>query len=117
MNTLGLEHLAGRCANGFDIATQHDASNPHACPCDVGEWPTFLAAIRKAVRPDGTVSNNDLRPHLQVIPHKHRGLLYRKATSAGVLELIRDRREPSTDTRGKNTDKDAKFYAVRSAAA
>lgn len=113
-DTLGLERLPNRCSNGYDLGPQHRFCTCTEKPAD--EWSIFQAAVRRATRPDGTVSNNDLRPHIQAIPHKHRGLMYRRATSAGLLRLIPDRSEPSTDSRGKNTDKSANFYAVRSAA-
>lgn len=115
---------ADRCCHGF-----HPAQRAfHVCPELVAlinaetplgaitpeEWSTFAAAIREAVKPDGLVSQTDVRPRIQSIFHKHRGLCYRRATRLGLLELVG--KEESTDAAGGNTDKDQKVYRLRSVA-
>jgi hypothetical protein len=113
MTTLGLERLAGRCSNGFDIATQHDL-----CDCPAGtqsEWATFLAAVRRAATETGDVSQTNVRPLIQSIPAKRRGQLYRRAVAERVL-VDTGEREPSTDHAGRNSDKLQRRYRLGAAA-
>ncbi len=101
-----------RCTHGY-AREQH----PDFCACSTGgasEWATFKAALRTAARPDGTIHQTDVRPLIQRIPHKHRGTLYRKARTVGLIELVG--KEPSTDAAGRNTDKDQKVYRLAGAA-
>lgn len=109
------EHLVllpGRCQHGYH-ATQralcHDCSG---APLD--EWATFTAALKAAADAAGLIHQTDMRPLIAAIPHKHRGILYRRARTSGLIELVG--KEPSTDAAGKNTDKDQKVYRLRSAA-
>lgn len=95
-----------RCALGF-AEIQH----PRFCTCthfQSDEWTQFVAALRKAARADGLIHQGDVRPLIQKIPHKHRGLLYRKARTEGLIEVVG--KEPSTDTAGRNGDKDSRVY-------
>ena len=112
MTTLNLEVLPGRCPIGYDLATQH----PHLCDClDTAEWEGFLAALKAARDDHGVISQTNVRPLIQGIPHKHRGQLYRRATSLGVIESIGY--EPSTDAAGGNTDKPQRRYLWKGQAA
>jgi hypothetical protein len=101
-----------RCEHGFSPLQRgiHDCT-PIA---PTSEWSLFVAALRSAARSDGLIHQTDVRPLIQAIPHKHRGTYYRKAKSAGLIELVG--KEPSTDAAGRNTDKDQKVYRLRSAA-
>jgi hypothetical protein len=108
---------ADRCEHGY-AQVQH----PIFCPCpgaSVGggdEWSIFVAALRAAVRSDGTVHQSDVRPHIRGrIEPKHIGQLWRRARSSG---LVRDtgEREPSDDVAGRNADKLDRIYALRAAA-
>lgn len=99
-----------RCQFGF-APNQHNG----LCNCtETGEYVTFLRALEAAVGADGLIHQADVRPRIQSIPHKHRGLLYRRAKAEGVLEFVR--KEPSTDRAGGNSDKDSPVYRLRGAA-
>jgi len=114
----------GRCQHGTHVSQRAF----HVCPELVAlinaetplgaitpeEWDTFTHAIAEAVKSDGLVSQTDVRPRIQSIFHKHRGLCYRRAAHLGLLELVG--KENSTDAAGGNTDKDQKVYRLRSAA-
>lgn len=105
MNTLGLHNLPGRCVCGFHLETQ-------GCRCPGGEWAIFTAAIRAAVRADGTVHQRDVRPAIRgkVAPKKI-GQLYRRARSEGLLTDTGER-EPSDDAAGRNLDKLDRIYRL-----
>ncbi len=113
--SLGLATYPGRCPDcEYHVATQgHGQECAPVAPAD--EWGTFVSALRQARRPDGTVHANDVRPLIASIYSKHRGQLYRRAKSDG---LIRDTgmKEPSTDVAGRNSDKEARIYEWRAAA-
>lgn len=112
MTTLGLDRLPGRCEHGFA-----DVHHPAFCNCsERGEWVTFVRALKAAaaLSPDGLVHQTHMRPLIAAIPHKHRGLLYRKARRLGLIAEVG--REDSTDRAGRNTDKAQRIYELRSAA-
>lgn len=117
MSTLDdyLANLPGRCAHGFS-PEQH----PRFCACtaksESAEFAIFVAALQVASTKaaDGLIHQTDVRPLIQRIPHKHRGQLYRKARAAGLIEVAG--KEPSTDERGRNTDKEQRVYRMRGAA-
>ena len=104
-----------RCPHGF-AASQH----PRYCSCtsksESAEFAIFVAALHTAaaMHPDGLISQTKVRPLIQRIPPKHRGLLYRKARAAGLIEEVG--KEPSTDEAGGNTDKDQKVWKLRNTA-
>lgn len=99
-----LATLPDRCGHGYH-ATQH----PALCACaGPDEWTAFVNALRTATRPDQTIHQGDVRPLIQGIPHKHRGLLYRKARTSGLIAVVG--KEPSSDVAGRNTDKDSRVY-------
>jgi hypothetical protein len=104
----------GRCAGcGCHVRTQGCRCVPVA-PTD--EWAVFKAALKAAVRADGTVHQADVRPRIRGrIAPKHIGQLWRRARSEG---LVRDtgEREPSNDVAGRNADKLDRIYALRVAA-
>lgn len=105
--TAYLRTLPGRCPGcGYHIATQ-------GCGCP-NEWAQFTSALKAAARPDGLIHQTDMRPLIQRIPHKHRGQLYRKARTSGLIEEVG--KEDSTDRAGRNTDKDQRVYRLRAAA-
>lgn len=112
MNTLGLERLPNRCPQGFALA-----HHPAFCACsEMGEWSVFVAAIRTATRPDGSVHQCDVRPLIRNrIAPKHIGGLYRRAKAEGLLDDT-GTREPSNDEAGRNTDKLDRIYALGAAA-
>lgn len=110
MTLATLAHAPGRCANGYDLRTQH----PILCQCSdpapvapTGEWDTFLAALRSSAR-DGRISQTDVRPKIQTIVPKHRGTLYRRAVAEGLIR--QDGWEDSTDVAGRNADKVQRTY-------
>lgn len=72
------------------------------------EWSTFTSALKQAVGPGGFISQTRVRPLIQAIPHKHRGQLYRRAVKAGLIAP--NGYEPSTDVRGRNTDKPQRTF-------
>lgn len=72
------------------------------------EWLTFTTALKQAVGPGGFISQTRVRPLIQAIPHKHRGQLYRRAVRAGLIAP--NGYEPSTDVRGRNTDKPQRTF-------
>lgn len=80
------------------------------------EWSLFVAALRQAAGPGGFVSQTNVRPLIQAIPHKTRGRLYSRAIKAGVLKPVGY--EPSTDVKGKNAGRPQTTYHLneRSAA-
>jgi hypothetical protein len=103
-----LRGLAGRCPTcGYHLTKQR-------CVCQHSEWAIFTAALRTAAREDGTVHQGDVRPLIQAIPHKHRGLLYRRARQEGLL--VEDGWEQSTDVAGRNSDKQQRRYRLAVAA-
>lgn len=99
-----------RCSGcGYHVETQ-------GCRCGGSEWDIFTRAVRQVASPDGTVSQNKVRPLIRGrVNPKHIGQLYRRARSAGLL-IDTGEREPSTDSRGRNADKLARLYKLRSAA-
>lgn len=92
-----------RCACGYHVPTQ-------GCHCAGSEWTTFRRALVRAADDTGAISQTRVRPLIQGIPHKHRGALYRRAVAAGLI--AHDGHEPSTDTKGKNTDKQQRRYRL-----
>lgn len=98
-----------RCQHGYHLTLQH----PDLCDCQPpAEWPLFVAALRRAKRVDGTVHVNDVRPLIRGrIAPKHIGTLYRRAVTEGLLAFIGW--EPSTDAAGRNADKQARYYRLR----
>lgn len=103
-----LRALPGRCAGcGMHVERQ-------GCRCATDEWTVFVTALRTAARPDGLIHQGDVRPLIQRIPHKHRGQLYRRARTTGLIAVVG--KEPSTDAAGRNTDKDSRVYRLRGAA-
>lgn len=89
---------------------------PTAPAAPTGEWPTFVAALRRAARSDGTVHQCDVRPLIRGrVKPKHVGTFYRQAKADGLLVDTGDR-EPSNDAAGRNTDKLDRIYALGRAA-
>lgn len=85
------------------------------CRCEDGEWSLFVAAVKQAARPDGTVHQSDVRPlYRGKVNPKHVGPLYRRARSEGLL-VDTGQREPSSDVAGRNTDKLERVYRLVSA--
>lgn len=110
MNLDALALLPGRCAHGYHV-TQRTLCET----CTPTEWSLFRNAVLAAARPDGTVHANDLRPLIRDrIAPKHVGLMYRRAKADGLL-VDTGIKEPSTDTQGRNADKDARIYRLRAA--
>ena len=72
------------------------------------EWAVFLKALRTSVDDRGFISQTRVRPLIQSIAPKHRGQLYRRAVSEGLIRP--DGYEPSTDIKGRNTDKPQRTY-------
>lgn len=72
------------------------------------EWAVFINALRSAVGPGGFISQTKVRPLIQAIPPKHRGLMYRRAVKAGLIKPAGY--EPSTDIAGGNSDKPQRTY-------
>lgn len=72
------------------------------------EWAIFLRALRSSVDDHGLISQTRVRPLIQSIAPKHRGQLYRRAMSEGLIRP--DGYEPSTDLKGRNTDKPQRLY-------
>lgn len=115
-----LAALSGRCAHGWHIAAQGCPTCVPVAP-DQGkagaagttdEWSLFVAAVRQVARPDGTVHQGDVRPLIRGrIAPKHIGSLYRRARSEGLL-VDTGQLEPSTDSAGRNTDKQSRIYRV-----
>jgi hypothetical protein len=104
-----LKAQPGRCPGcGYHLERQ-------SCQCATSEWAMFVAALRKAAREDGTIHQGDVRPLIQAIPHKHRGLMYRRARQEGLL--VEDGWEQSTDVAGRNADKMARRYKLAGRAA
>lgn len=103
-----------RCPAGF-APIQH----PVLCACTPppdAEWVVFTAALRSAVRADGTVHQCDVRPLIRGrIDPKAIGRFYRRARNDGLL-VDTQRREESDDRAGRNTDKLDRIYAMRGAA-
>lgn len=105
MSLDALALLPGRCQHGYHV-TQRTLCED----CTPSEWSLFRTAVLSVVRPDGTVHANDVRPLIRDrIPPKHIGSLYRRAKTDGLL-VDTGIKEPSTDARGRNTDKDARIY-------
>ena len=109
-----LKSSADRCPGcGHHVKTQgHGGDCAPVAPAD--EWTVFVRALRQAADPSGLVSQTRVRPLIQTIPPKHRGLLYRRARQEGVLELVG--KEGSTDYAGGNGDKEQRVYRLRGAA-
>jgi hypothetical protein len=101
-----LGRFPDRCSAGFSIEQQH----PSLCRCAEGtdEWTVFTTALRAAARA-GEIHQRDVRPLIQAIPHKHRGLLYRRARMEGLI--CEAGWEQSTDIAGRNGDKQSRVYA------
>lgn len=108
MTTLAerLATYSDRCRYGFSIEHHH----PLYCECTEGsEWAVFVAALKQARKPDGSVHVNDVRPLIKGrITSKHIGQLWQKARREYLLKLIGH--EDSTDVAGKNADKIARVY-------
>jgi hypothetical protein len=99
-----LTTLPGRCEScGAHLAAQ-------GCRCGGDEWSIFTRALRAAADDTGHISQTRMRPLIQAIPHKHRGTLYRRATSLGLIR--QDGWEPSTDAAGGNADKQQRRYVL-----
>ena len=99
-----------RCAHGY-APVQH----PDLCNCaELSEWSIFTRALRVAADESGHISQTQMRPLIQAIPHKHRGSLYRRATSLGLI--AQDGWEPSTDAAGGNADKMQRRYVLKAVA-
>lgn len=105
--------LAGRgdrCDHGY-APEQH----PAICGCGTGpasEWALFTAALREAVRDDGSVHQRDVRPRIRGrIEPKHIGQLWRKARDEG---LVREAgHERSDDAAGRNAGRMEPYYFLR----
>jgi len=111
VSTLGLEALPDRCAHGYA-----PIMHPSLCECaELTEWAIFVRALRASADDHGEVSQTRMRPLIASIPHKHRGSLYRRAVSLGLIEQTGW--EPSTDAAGRNTDKQQRRYVLRGKAA
>lgn len=111
-----LRKLPNRCLLGFDLTKQH----PGLCRCNEApgkvspeEWRLFVSAITQAADETGRVSQTDVRPRIQPIFHKHRATCYRHARHVGLLVQLD--KEPSTDTAGRNGDKDQRVYLLGTA--
>lgn len=105
-----LDHAAILC----DAAICTDCVRKSLAPT---EWSIFVKALRHAVDDHGLISQTRVRPLIQAIAPKHRGQMYRRAMSEGLISP--DGYEQSTDLRGRNTDKPQRTYrwtAQRSAA-
>ena len=104
------QYLTGRpdrCAYGFS-PNQH----PGACECEHSDWHVFTRAIRSAMKDNGEVSQNDIRPLIRGrIDPKRIGQLYRRARSEGLLVEVR--REPSADVAGRNSHHWQPVYRVK----
>jgi len=97
-----------RCGLGF-----HVEQHPAICNCsEMGEWAVFTRALRRAADDHGRISQTDVRPLIQAIPHKHRGQLYRRAVAEGLIRP--DGYEQSTDLKGRDTDKSQRRYRLAS---
>lgn len=106
MNLDALALLPGRCAHGFHVTQRALCED-----CTPTEWDVFVAAVRQATRPDGTVRQNDIRPLVRGrIPSKSIGRLYALAYDRQFLVRIDE--EPSNDVVGRNTNKNAGVYRV-----
>lgn len=101
-----LVQLPGRCPGcAYHVATQ-------GCRCEAGEWGMFMAAIRAAAMPDGTVHQRNVRPLIRGrITPKHIGGLYRRARAERLL-VDTGEREPSSDVEGRNADKLDRIYRL-----
>ncbi len=108
-----LASLPNRCEHGFHASQ----SQFHDCATGApDEWSIFRAALRKAVRDDGSIHQCDVRPIIRGrIAPKHIGQLWRRARSEG---LVRDTRlrEQSNDIAGRIADKLDRVYAWQVAA-
>ena len=82
----------------------------------VDEWAVFLAAVQQAAASsaDGLVHQTAVRPLIAAIPPKHRGLLYRRARTEGLLREVGW--EQSTDVAGRNGDKQQRIYEWKAVA-
>lgn len=107
-----LATLPGRCPQcGFATREQGHRGD---CP-NRSEWTTFVAALKQAVRHDGTVHQGDIRPLIRGrIEPKHIGQQYKRAIREHILREID--REQSNDEQGRNTNKWEPVYRLRSAA-
>ena len=111
--TLGLEQLPGRCQTcAYHVATQGHGSE---CSEQPSEWHTFTAALRTAVRDDGTVHACDVRPLVRGrIEPKHIGQSWRRARNEGLLVEVGHER--SDDDQGRNRGRMEPYYELRTAA-
>lgn len=93
-----LANAPGRCAYGFSIEHHH----PQWCACEEGsEWAVFVAALKQAKQPDGTVSQTDVRPLIKGrIKPPHVGPLYQRAVREHLIKRIGYER--GTDVAGRN---------------
>lgn len=107
--TTTLDRYLTSCPDRCSVCGHHVPTQSHGALCapiaPADEWQTFLRALRSSVRSDGTVHVNDVRPKVQGIYHKDRGLFWARARREGYIK--HSHKEPSTDTKGRNTDKDA----------
>lgn len=118
-----LAQRTDRCSGcGFHVRTQgHGRDCTELAPvAPIGgtadEWAIFRAALRQAVRDDGTVHQCDVRPIIRGrIAPKHIGQMWRRARSEGLVADTGER-EQSNDVAGRNADKLDRIYAWRAAA-
>lgn len=109
-----LARRPNRCTHGYAPNQGCPDCTPVAPVIGTGEWPLFVAVLRKVARPDGTVHQGDVRPLIRGrIAPKHIGQLYRRARTEGLLVDTGDR-EPSSDSAGRNTDKTSRIYRLAS---
>lgn len=74
-------------------------------------WPAFLAVLRQAVRPDGTVHQSDVRPLVRDrFAPKVIASLYRRARADRVLVEIGTER--SNDVAGRNAGRHEPYYRL-----
>lgn len=115
MSPAAIEALAllpGRCQHGYHV-TQRTLCGD--CTPATDEWATFTAALKAAVRADGTVHASDMRRLVGGrIEPRHIGTLYRRARSRGLL--VEAGHERSDDVAGKNAGRLEPFYSIGSAA-
>lgn len=116
-----LAHREDRCPVGY-----HAAQHPSLCSCNIpiapaelstsavdAHWPTFLAALRRAVV-DGHVQQKNVRPLIRgVIPPHIIGLCYRRARDRHVLVEVDHER--SDDKPGRNAGRMEPRYELRAA--
>lgn len=84
------------------------------CTCPGGDWTIFTAALRSAVRSDGTVHACDVRPIVRGrIAPKHIGQQWKKARDLSLLVEVGHER--SDDEKGRNKGRMEPYYELRAA--